>query len=207
MIDLETLHSLLKRANVTDDVLSRGVRLKRVGLQKLAATFNASEGEIKEALAKLSAKVRSEMAPTGLPTLEGAARYAYEADSLGNVMLRDIETGAERFFSGQEAQLILSEIERLHPDYQGVIRPYFDHETLREFVEGDVVGPEDNGNTGGTYNFPYKGNSACARFWLDGDKPQIKIISLFDAEGEEMHMDASVMADVVRVAWEWVDKV
>lgn len=207
MIDLDTLHAMLKRANVTDDVLSRGVRLKRTGVQKLAASFNASEDEVKTALDDLSKKVRDEMAPTGLPTLEAAMRYAYEADALGNVMLRDIETGAERFLSGQEAQLLLSEIERLHPDYESLIRPYFDTEALREFVEEDVMGAEDNGNTGGTYNFPFRGNFACARFWLQGSKPQIKVISLVDAQGEEIHMDASTEAEVTKAAWEWVDKV
>lgn len=207
MIDLDALHGLLTRANVTDDVLSRGVRLKRVGLQKLASSFGVSEDEVKEALKQLSQKVRDEMPPMGLPTLEGVSRYAYEADSLGNVMLRDIETGAERFLSGQEAQLLLSEIERLHPNYESLIRPYFDSETLREFVEDDVMGVEDNGNTGGTYNFPFKGMFACARFWLQGTKPMIKVISLVDADGEDVHMDSAMEAAATKAAWDVVGEV
>lgn len=209
MINLENLHAQLKRAGVSDDMLSRGLRLTQTGMQKMARKFNATEDEVKDAIGDLSRKIRDDQGPAGLPTLEGASqqRFAYEADALGNVMLRDTETGAEKFITGQEAQLLLSEIERVHPEFQSLISPYFQEEVLREFAETDVLGVDDDGNTGGTFNFPYKGKFACARFWLQNNTPRIEIVSLVDMEGEEVHMDTATKDDVTKVAWEWVDKV
>jgi hypothetical protein len=108
------------------------------------------------------------------------------------------------FLQGDDAFKLMHEIERIFPHYQALLAPYF-AQHLREFAENDVAG--DMGNSGGTYNFPYEGHFACARFYLSDSKPVVEVISLVDAEGHEVPMDARLKAEVNKVAWDWVDKV
>lgn len=206
-MNLDLLHSQLKRANVTDDMLSRGLRLTSKGTAKLCRKFGISETELRDALAELAQQMKNDLESTGLPMLESDARFAYEADISGNVMLRDTKTGAEKYLSGQDAQLLLAEIERMHPNFQALISPYFERDALREFVEDDVLGVEEDGNTGGSYNFPFKGNFASARFWIENSKPRIEVIALVDQDGEEIQLDAMTKSEATKVAWTWIDKV
>jgi hypothetical protein len=202
MDKLEALHQQLNSANVSDDMIARGVRLTKVGYDKLARKFGVSTDDVVQMLHDLRSKFKAEMVTEEETDGE---RFAYESDFMGNVTLRDTKTGASRFLQGEEAFRLLHEIERVHPDFQFVISPYFT-DTLNEFVEDDVMS-DDTGNSGGTYNFPFRGNFACARFWMAGAKPRIEVVSIVDANGEELNMDDSTKADAEKVAWEWVNKV
>jgi hypothetical protein len=185
------------------------VRLLPRGIDKLSRKLGVTQDELSRMLADLSRKLKDELKPTGLPADPGICeddeRYSFEADFMGNVTLRDTKTGKTRYLQGDDGQKFLHEIDRVGNNYQPLIQPYFD-ERLVEFVEEDVASDE-MGNTGGTYNFPFNGNFACARFWLAGTKPMVEVVSVVDADGEELPLDARTKAEADRVAWEWVNKV
>lgn len=208
MNQLETLRSQLRNANVSDDMMARGVRLTDKGTATLCQKLGCNEEELRALLSELAQEVKAELANQGgVINLNEFAetRFTYELDFMGNLELRDGKTGQTLFLQGDDAFKLTREIERIYPDYQELLAPYFE-QTLREFLEEDDV-HGDMGNSGGTYNFPYKGQFACARFYLSGKKPVVEVISLVDGKGEEVVMDAQTKADVNRVAWEWVDKV
>lgn len=209
MDKLEAPHQQLNAASVSDDEISRGVRLTSRGVEKLSRKFGVSEDELMGMLRDLAAKVKDDIAPTGLPAspgiMEDNERFAYEADFMGNVTLRDTKTGASRYLQGDDGQKFLHEIERVGTNYQALIAPYFE-DALLEFAQEDVASDEF-GNTGGTYNFPFQGNFACARFWLAGTKPMVEVVSVVDEHGAEVPLDAAAQAEAERSAWDWVNKV
>lgn len=207
MDKLETLRAQFRKANISDDMVARRPRLTEKGTHLLCQMLDCSEEELRALIDQLAQEVEAELANQGgvIALNEFAEnRYSYELDFMGNIGLRDSKTGKTLYIQGDNAFKLTREIERIYPDYQELLAPYFD-EVLREFTEEQVRG--DTGNTGGTYNFPYNGMFACARFYLDAGKPVVEVISLVDAQGEEIPMDAQTKADATRVAWEWVDKV
>lgn len=209
MDKLEALHQQLSNANVSDEEIARGARLTARGVEKLSRKFNVTPDDLMGMMSQLAKKLKNDTASTGLPAspdiFEDGERFQYEADFMGNVTLRDIKSGASRYLQGDDGQKFLHEIERIGTDYQALIAPYFD-DTLLEFAREDMAG-DDMGNTGGTYNFPFNGNFACARFWLAGTKPMVEVVSVVDADGNEVQLDAASQADADRLAWEWVNKV
>jgi hypothetical protein len=212
MDKLELLRNQFNGANVSDDMIARGSHksLTQKGTATLCRKLSVSEDELCSLLDELQKMVKSETQSTGLPASpdifeDCGDRYEYEADVMGNVMLRDSKTGATRYLQGSEGAKFLREVERVHPKYQSIIAPYFDA-PLMEFEREDVaVG--DNGETGGTYNFPFKGNFAVARFWLAGNKPMVELVSLLDDTGKEVAVDDATKAEATAMAWEWVNKV
>lgn len=206
----EELRAQLHRANVTNDMISRGVRLTSRGMAKLASKIGVTEEEVMKMLRELTKKVKDEIKPTGLPSnpglFEDKERYSYEADILGNVQLRDRKTGASHYLAASEGAKFLREVDRVGINYQGLIAPYFE-KNLMEFASEDVA-TDEMGNTGGTYNFPWSGYFACARFWLaNGEKPMVEVVSVVDEEGHEVPLDQKMKAEADRAAWEWVNKV
>lgn len=209
MDNLAALRQQLNNANVSDDQIANGIRLTSTGVTKLARKFNVSPDELQKMLRALAKQSKAEDTHTGLPAdpgiFEGKDRYAYEADFQGNVQLIDSETGATHYLQASDGAKFLQEVDRVGNDYQSLIAPYFSA-TLREFAE-PASSSTDVGDTGGTYNFPYNGNFACARFWLEDNKPMIEIMSVVDANGQSITLDANARREVEQVAWEWVDKV
>lgn len=209
MDKLAALRQQLTNANVSDQEIANGVRLTSTGISKLARKFAVTPPELETMLRELSKQDKADDTHTGLPAdpsiCESDDRFAFEADFQGNVQLTDSQTGATHYLQASEGAKFLQEIDRVGNDYQSLIAPYFAN-TLREFVEPATTA-SDAGDTGGTYNFPYEGNFACARFWLEGNKPMIEVMSVVDANGQAIPLDGRARSDVEKVAWEWVDKV
>lgn len=208
MDQLDFLRKQLNAASVTDDMISRGVRLTSVGTKKLCSRLGVTEVELQGLLSDLAKQTRDDSPDTGLPAspdiLEDANRFSFEADFMGNVTLRDSKTGATHYLQGSDGAKFLHEIDRIGTNYQGLIAPYFG-ENLLEFAQKKPTLAD--ADTGGTYNFPFQGNFAVARFWLAGNKPMLEVVSVIDAEGEEVPLDAKAKADAEASAWEWVNKV
>jgi hypothetical protein len=212
MSKLDILRQQFNGANVSDDMIARGSHksLTSKGTAVLCKRLSVTKDELDDLLDELQSTIKKEAAPSGLPASpdifeDCGERFEYESDVMANVMLRDSKTGATRYLQGSDGAKFLREVERVHPNYQEIIAPYF-NDDLMEFARADVtVG--DNGETGGTYNFPFRGKFAVARFWLAGNKPMVEIVSLMSANGEEVAMDDSTKAAATATAWEWVNKV
>lgn len=195
--DLDELHQLLNRANVTDDYIRRGVRLTGAGTEKVAVRFGINPNDVPQMLSALSAQMAH--------LKEDAPRFTHEADYMGNITLRDSKSGKSRFFQGDEAFRINDELSANPDKEQDIISPYFDEEVLEESIDEE---PTDDLTDKGTFNFPYRGKFATAVYGLDSaHKFILKVISLRDQEDTEVEITPELQAELDRVALTWVDKV
>ena len=108
------LHRILQNANVRDAEIIGGVRLSAAGYAKLARILSVDDAEVNRLLLLLS---RS-LAESDPESLNEAAmvRFAYEADFLHNVTLRDSQTGDETYLGGSDAVGFLDEIHGLQTE-------------------------------------------------------------------------------------------
>lgn len=192
---LGELRTMLNSVNVTDDHISRGVRLTEKGTQTVAKKFGIQPVEVVEMLAALAASTADDLS-------EEDERFSYEADYMGNITLRDSETGREIFLQGDEAFAVADKL-TAHPDKEAIIiSQYFDVTPINESVETTAT------KEGGTFNFPYRGKFATARYWLDEtNKFQLRVISLRDGEDNEENITPELQTKLDAIAMTWVDKV
>jgi hypothetical protein len=196
---LAELRKMLNGINVTDDMLSRGVRLTQAGVEKVAKRFGIDTTEVPGMISATAAMTKTDIA-------EDVQRFTYEADYMGNLTLRDDETGRDVFLQGDEAFALADKLEK-HPEQEEVfISQYFSEQPLAESETMMPAIPVKR--DGGTFNFPYKGKFATARFWTDDDhKFQVKVISLRDTEDNEDAITPDLQSKLDAVAMTWVDKV
>jgi hypothetical protein len=192
---LKELRELLQAINVTDDHLARGVRLTASGTEKVAKRFGITTEDVPAMLAAVS-KVTAE------DIKEDNERFSYEADYMGNLTLRDSETGKDVFMQGDEAFQLAAKLEA-HPDQREIfISQYFDQEPLQESQVVAAIPPMSG--AGGTVNMPYKGKFATLRFWSDdGHQNHVKLISLRDDEDKETEITADLKAHIEAQAMRW----
>jgi len=195
---LDELRRLLS-GKVSDKHLQRGVRLTKSGTTKVAAHFGIEEKDVQTMLNALSAETAKENV-TEEAEIEN--RYTYEGDLLGNLTVRDSEQGDELFLRGDTA-FKLRKLLALHPDrQQQLIAPFFN--TGETLIEGNETStPTD----GGTFNFPYRGKFATAKYGMRDGKFFLKVISLRDDLDEETEITPEMQKQLDAVAMTWIDKV
>lgn len=139
---IERLHNMLQRARITDDQIMNGVRLTPTGFQKAGAALGISGEEAELLLNSLITKLRREKDRTDEMFREfagdrpRAARFSVEKDYLGNVTVRDAQTGKEVFLRGDDATALLNKIktgdeQAILAQYQGLMEGEEDHWAAR----------------------------------------------------------------------------
>lgn len=122
------------------------------------------------------------------PFEEGAvletSRFSIEPDLLGNVTVRDSQTGKERFVQGSAASQILAQIEH-GADPDQLLAPLVEKASRsRVDFKAEIKAPA------GTYNFPWQYQAdhglATAFYRTDVDTPQLRIDSVRDQKGDEI---------------------
>lgn len=201
-MSLDILRSMLNNVGINDDVISRGVRLTKNGMEKVAKKFNCSIDEVLHMLQALKTDVAQDIS-------EDFDRFTFEPDLMGNLTIRDAETGDEKFLQGQEA-FDLEQALNINPDkQQQLIAAHFGN----QLNETDGYSKEQSfseleSGTSGTFNFPYKGKFATARFWEEDDGSfNLEIISLLDSEQNEIEITPELEKELKPIAMKWVDKV
>lgn len=189
---LAELHQLLKKANVSDDHISRGVRLTAAGEQKMAERFGIPVSEVPAMLLALTKTL-----------VEDAPRFTYESDYMGNITLRDSKTGESRFIQGDGAFKLSDQLAANPNKEQEIIASYFNTEVLNEGAEEDAIVTDK-----GTFNFPYRGMFATAVYGLDaGGKFRCEVMSLRNSEDEEINLSDDEKMKLHDIAMAWVEKV
>lgn len=187
---LSELRDMLNGVNVTDDHLSRGVQLTATGIEKVAKRFGVATNRVSAMLSACAAMVKSDLDET-------TDRFAYEADYMGNLTLRDVQSGKEIYLHGDEAFELGSKLTANPEREEMLIGEYFNGQPLMET-------PSENSNT---YDFPYRGGLATVRFGLDGERKfQLEVIKLRDRQGNELPIDDSNRDQLDALAMKWVDK-
>jgi len=129
-------------------------------------------------------------------------RFTYEPDVLGNLTIRDSETGEEKFLQGAQAMSLANELEKIDDsDAQQQIlelaflkeNSIYDNFFLREFKEdsSDDNFDDEINTDSGTYNMPWRlgdSHGTMTVFFTDKDgKPVLRIQSVRDEDGNEIH--------------------
>lgn len=203
---LKRLLDILAPANIDREMAKRGVNMSDNGRRIIAKRMGCQEGEVDKLLANLSAALKAEDDKGGKvpPMFEFAdhERYSYESDILGNVTLRDNQSGAEKSLRGSEAFKLLQELD-FTSDVQALIAPYFN--LTESVLEEDGFQDELGGQTKGTYNFPFKRGFGTAAFAMDDGEFKLKIISLRDANGDEFEFDLATEKEAKEEAKNFID--
>lgn len=132
-------------------------------------------------------------------------RYSAEIDGLGSITLRDSVTSETKFLQGESATELAKQMEPFHGKpqlndrLQEVLRTAFLNEAsaldgffLKEFRE-DKSFENEIASDSGTYNMPWKLDHQTGTmtifYTLENDKPELKIQSVRDEDGNEIEVD------------------
>jgi hypothetical protein len=200
-LTLDRLNTIMNKGGIDDHSIMQGIELRHVGYQKLARIMGVTVKEISQMINELIVKLRADqklMAEEYDSLLDEDTddKFTYEKDFLGNMTLRDSETGDEVYLQGTTA----AELSRAlsgdldHADKQELLAHYMDNSHAEGITEEDEpqeksYEPEIDGGRG-TYNFPWKlknlHGTATVEYSASGGKPVIDLVSVRDASGDEM---------------------
>jgi hypothetical protein len=219
MTPVQRLQTLLNAANVADDEIRGGIKISELGFEKLASRLGVRVDEVKSLLRELIDSLADEHNRDMTAVYEDdSGRYAYEADFLGNLTIRDSEDASEYYFSGSDAAHIARELQQTEPgspEEQAILqRLCSGEETLIEAdADADADETEDGfiaelKNDAGSYNFPWRANgrygTATAAYRATSKEFKLHIVSIRDARGEEVRADDALEAEVTKQARDFI---
>jgi hypothetical protein len=204
-LTLDRLNTILTKAGIDDHEIIGGVEFSHVGYQKLAAQMGTNLSGIQTMINALMTKLRDEqhhMSETyGVMVNEDNERYSMEDDFLGNVTIRDSQTGDETYLEGSMAAELLHALTQ-GADKQETLAHYVDIKSdhINEAAEDGTYEDEIDGSKG-TYNFPWKSSkghgTATAEY---SGKNKINVISIRDQNGDEVAKTPDLDAELLRQA-------
>lgn len=211
---LDRLHAMLSKAGISDDEIRGGIKIKDKGAQKVAARLGIAADEVGLLLNSLTARMKDDRSKSLTARYEEhmmeegqGGPLSYEEDMLGNVTIRNSETGDEKFIRGSEAQKLLARLQG-DEDEQAVLSEFAPLEEGAELdeAEGNSYDTEIDAK-GGSYNFPWKldGRSgfATAEFSGSGRDLRIRVVSISDSDGERIR-DPKLAERLVSVARDYI---
>ena len=208
---LDRLHDMLNRAGVDDAEIGPGVRLTARGMRKVAGSLGISAEEVPMLLNSLAGHVsdgdgdgggdgrQSLMDDEYRRMTEG--RLSFETDYLGNVTVRDADSGREAYIQGTGASGLLAKLKR-QPHRQQEILAGFQH-----LMEADGFQDEIDADAG-TYNMTWKiagqQGTATVMYHLIGDRPRLTVQSVRDEDGNEIKAGHAMHAELQRQAKDFI---
>lgn len=219
------LQEILNAARIDDDEIRSGIRLSDDGIAKVAKRLGVSTDEVRSTMHELVDRLRKEHAHDmtddsiyGVVYEEAASepRYAYECDFLGNLTVRDANTGDEHYVSGSDSAHILRELEATKsgsPEEQETLRQVCEEHPRRSLVEDDEEGAGNDllaeiKNDAGSYNFPWRvGNkhgTGTAAYVASSKEFKLKLVSIRDDRGEEISADNQLTNEITRQARDFI---
>lgn len=209
------LNLFLNRQGYDDDAIRAGLRFRTTGMEKIAKRLGVDAATAAGVLDQLTKELKREanrLQETYYRELYETSRYGYEEDINGNVTIRDGKTGEARFLRGTDASKLLRAVEADDP--QHIIAQYF-LDLVGEGVD-ESVGEVDDGddyieeikNDRGSYNFPWKldgqNGFGVAEYSGRGDTFKVEIVSLTDAEGDDVELDEPSMTKIKQQAFKFI---
>lgn len=130
--NVQRLMDMLTQIGVSETHLAAGVKLKPEAMQRVAAALGCAPTDVPILLRSISSKLRSDDARRPMPVeSRGGDVYSYEADVLGNITVRNRDSGKEVFLRGTKASQLLSRIEH-GDDEQAVLAHYAGRSNVSE---------------------------------------------------------------------------
>lgn len=207
-ITLDRLHNFMSSAGIEDREIMAGVELKPIGYQRLASLMKVSVKDVHMLVNELITKLRkdSRVSEDYELSLNEDGRYAYEEDYLKNVTIRDIETGEETFLKGSEAAELLNAL-KSGAEEQEILAHYASQPiTEDDEFEADTDNyDQEIESKSGTYNFPWKVESLHGTATvIYSDDARLKLISVRDADGDEVSMNDIDVNALLRQAMDFI---
>jgi hypothetical protein len=207
--DRDRLLAMFHDAGIDEDEIRRGIELDRSGYWEIAEEFGGiSVNDARNMVHELIHSLRNDIEESynSMVNEDDNDRYGYESDTLGNVTVRDAESGRSRFLKGSIASKLKAML-AAHPSGEQNIIAQFMGEALEEslfFEEDDDDYAGEVNSTRGTYNFPWtiagKHGTATADYSGRGDPDAMTIVSVRDASGKEFDAEARVLAELKKQA-------
>jgi hypothetical protein len=217
MGQMDRLWDIFRDANISDQEIKQGIQLSQAGLHKVAGALGIGPDEVGLLIASLTQHVRDQQddedeqslqeqylrfveseeddsRETPFPDAADKDYLSAEQDYLGDVTVRSARKGKERFFQGSDAANITNKLKTIPDDEQ------------RQKVLGTLIDEDDNFSSrakgeGGSYNFPWKleGRSGFGtmQYGLAGGKPSMRLISVRNAEGEDVDLTPELRHDLL----------
>lgn len=200
-LTLDHLNSILNKAGIEDHEIIGGIELTHVGYQRLALRMGVDLKSLQLMINSLMEKLRKEahMNETYSQLLdEDDENFSYEKDWLGNVTVRNNETGDEVFLRGSEAAEMLKTLKSGIADEQEILAQYMETNPITESDDLEDDSYEDElETTRGTYNFPWKTKTAHGTGTASySGKDNIKLVSIRDEEGDEIEATPELEAEL-----------
>ena len=210
-LTLDHLNSVLNKAGIEDHEIIGGIELTHVGYQRLALRMGVDLKSLQFMINCLMEKLRKEehMHEAYSQLLdEDDENFSYEKDWLGNVTIRNNETGDEVFLRGSEATEMLKTLKSGVADEQEILSQYMESHTITESDDSEDDSYEDElETTRGTYNFPWKTKTAHGTGTASySGNDNIKIISIRDEEGDEIKTTPDLEAELKMQAIAFIGK-
>lgn len=132
-------------------------------------------------------------------------RFSVEPDALGNITIRDQETGKERFLQATDASSVMAQLDR-GADPDAVLSPLmedFNQESTVDFA--DEINAES-----GSYNFQWTHDASHGTgtviFSLKNGQPDFKMASVRDAKGDDIldHLDDGEYQSILQQAKDFI---
>lgn len=213
---LDQLHQALTKAGLSDLEIRQGVELTHTGMEKIAGRLGRSPKEVEMLINTLVQNLRDADGSETDALLsdyyggmsEGSdapiwskrhrdrdsfkqgtmieSRFSIEPDALGNITIRDAETGRERFIQGSEASALRAKLGDGAQNDQ-ILAPLMEAEMNAETDSGfdDEIEADS-----GSYNFPWSTETAngtgTVLYKLKDASPSFKMISVRSMTGDEI---------------------
>lgn len=208
---LAKLNAMLNKAGFDDAEIARGLRLKTSGMQKLSQRLGVDVQEASHMLDQLITKLRDDenrLAENYRSMMEGS-RYGMERDRLGNVTVRDSHSGKEIFLRGATAAELLKAVKL--GDEQEILAGYLTENVTEATDEEEETYADEIKADRGSYNFPWvyerQQGTGTAEYTGRGDTFKIKLVSVRDAEGNEIDAVGPMQSSLTNQAFKFIGQV
>ena len=203
-ITLDRLQSLMNKGGVDDQMIKSGMEISRVGYQKLAREMKITAKEAKALHYALITKLRQDDKESDIQETyqeifdeNDNNRYSYERDYIGNMTIRDAETGNEVFLQGEESFDLQDQIEANPDKEQEILADYMDNSLTEDQEDnGDDSYDKEINSDVSSYNFPWKFNdvsgTGTVEYSGNAEHPKIKLVSIRNMDGDEIEVDADI---------------
>jgi len=234
---VDRLQHILQKAGISVEEMRAGIDLTDAGKQKVAARLGISADEVVMLLGSLTTRLREDekheesafesaykktmeddLNEDDAPSDPGNDRFSYEKDAVGNVTVRDSQTGKSVYLQGSQATDLLSRIAQQPSNVQSILSGLTslmeddgyedDHEEDHlDESEGDTFLDEME-QSQGTFNFSWddmgKHGTGTARYKYDGHDFHIKLLVIRDNAGKTIQPDPAMQVRLENIARDFI---
>lgn len=210
----DSLYDLLRtKADLSDAEMINQINLTDAAMERLARHFKTGVEAIRAGLDAVTMMLRDDRRAESerfeQRLSERTFRYSKEVDFMGNVMIRDSQTGAEKLVKGKESSELHHALLLGDEDEQTLLARAMGSEELREGAV-QTAGADAIEFEAATFNFQWRAQGqhgfATARYSGHGDSFALEVIHVTDEHGEPIEPDPELMAAIERSAWASIDE-